>query len=226
MPRFARVVMAGCPHHITHRGNRRGDVFFSDEDRQEYMEILLEYAARYKVDILAYCLMTNHTHLIAVPESEESLGLTIGRTHMKYARHANKRQEWWGHLWANRYYSTPLDEKHCLEAVKYVERNPVRAGLVERPWDYPWSSAQGHVGGDPHPVLKLDYFDSYIRVGAPWAEWLAGEEDEDMLTQLRANTSTGWPTGGPEFITRLEERLGRRLVRSKPGRKPKDGRNT
>jgi putative transposase len=110
--------------------------------------------------------------------------------------------------------------------VKYVELNPVRAGLVERPWEYPWSSAQGHSGGDPHPILKLGYFDSYIRTGAPWIEWLSGEEDEEILAQLRANTSTGWPTGNPEFIASLEARLGRRLIRAKAGRRPKDNGNT
>jgi len=82
MPRFARVVVPGCPHHITHRGNRRDDVFFSDEDREEYLAILLEYTRQYGVAIWGYCLMTNHVHLVAVPEQEESLGLAIGRGHI------------------------------------------------------------------------------------------------------------------------------------------------
>jgi putative transposase len=106
MPRFARVVVPGCPHHITHRGNRRDEVFFGDEDRAEYLDILLDYTRQYGVDIWGYCLMSNHVHLIGVPEREESLALAIGRAHMKYARHANRRQRWWGHLWANRFYST------------------------------------------------------------------------------------------------------------------------
>jgi putative transposase len=98
MPRFARVVVPGCPHHITHRGNCRDLVFFSDEDLSEYLEILLDYTRLYGVDIWAYCLMTNHVHLIAVPEREESFGQAIGRAQMKYARHANRRQRWGGHL--------------------------------------------------------------------------------------------------------------------------------
>lgn len=118
MSRFARVVAPGCPHHITHRGNRRDDVFFSDEDRADYLEILLDYTRRYGVEVWGYCLMTTHIHLVAVPEREDSLGLAIGRAHMKYARHANRRQRWWGHLWANRFYSTPLDEGHCWTALK------------------------------------------------------------------------------------------------------------
>jgi hypothetical protein len=76
--------------------------------------------------------MPNHVHLVGVPEREASLGLAVGRAHMTYARHANRRQQWWGHLWANRFYSSPLDDEHCWAAIRYVERNPVRAGLVER----------------------------------------------------------------------------------------------
>ncbi len=226
MPRFARVVVPGCPHHVTHRGNRRDPVFFSEEDRVEYLEILLDYTRQYEVEIWGYCLMSNHVHLVAVPAREDSLGLAIGRAHMKYARHANRRQRWWGHLWANRFYSTPLDEGHCWTALKYIERNSVRAGLVELPWEYPWSSARAHVLGDPHPVLKPCPLDSAIPPGAPWGAWLMEQEDDLALTALRANTYTGWPTGSPEFIARLEAQLGRRLVRQPAGRKPKKEINT
>jgi putative transposase len=225
MPRFARVVVPGIPHHITHRGNRRDPVFFSDEDRSEYLEILLDYTQHYGVEIWGYCLMTNHVHLVGVPEREESLGLAIGRAHMKYARHANRRQQWWGHLWANRFYSTPLDEAHCWNALKYVERNPVRAGLVARAWEYPWSSARAHMLGTPDPLLTACPLDD-ILPGAPWGAWLTDEDDELALKQLRANTYTGWPTGSSEFVARLEAQLGRRLMRQPAGRKPKNGGNT
>jgi putative transposase len=222
MSRFARVVVPGCPHHITHRGNRRDDVFFSDEDRQEYLEILLDYTRRYGVDVWGYCLMTTHVHLVAVPEREDSLGLAIGRAHMKYARHANRRQRWWGHLWANRFYSTPLDEGHCWTALKYMECNPYRARLVELPWDYLWSSARAHVLGDPHPLLKPCPLDSLVAPGEAWGAWLLELEDEEALARLRANTYTGWPTGSPEFIEQLEIRLARCLHRRPAGRKKKE----
>lgn len=223
MPRFARVVVPGLPHHITHRGNRRDEVFFSDEDREEYLAILLDYSRGYGVDIWGYCLMSNHVHLIGVPAREESLGLAIGRAHMKYARHANRRQRWWGHLWANRFYSTPMDEAHCWTALKYVERNPVRAGLVERAEDYPWSSAPAHVLGRFDPLLTPCPLDSTISPGSSWGAWLAGEEDEVAVNLLRANTYTGWPSGGADFTADLERRLGRRLVRQPAGRKKKVG---
>jgi len=226
MPRFARVVVPGCPHHVTHRGNRKDAVFFSDQDRVEYLEILLDYTQRYGVDIWGYCVMTTHLHLIAVPAHEESLGLAIGRAHMKYARHANRRQRWWGHLWANRFYSTPLDEAHCWSALKYIERNPVRAGMVDVPWEYPWSSAHAHVVGEPHAVLTPIPLDAGIPPGAPWGAWLRGADDERAIMQLRANTYTGWPTGSPEFIATLETQLGRFLMRQAAGRKKKLAINT
>jgi len=226
MPRFARVVVPGCPHHITHRGNRRDEVFFTEEDREEYLEILLDYTRQYGVDIWGYCLMSNHVHLLGVPEHEESLGLAIGRAHMKYARHANRRQQWWGHLWANRFYSTPLDEGHCWTALKYIECNPLRAHLVQLPWEYPWSSARAHVLGNPHPVLKPCTLVSSIAPGESWGAWLSEVEDETALTQLRTNTYTGWPTGSPEFIAKLEAQLGRRLTRQPGGRKSKQEENT
>jgi len=221
MPRFARIVVPGCPHHITHRGNRRDEVFFSNEDRAEYLEILLDYTRQYNVDIWAYCLMTTHVHLVGVPAREDSLGLAVGRAHMKYARHANRRQRWWGHLWANRFYSTPLDEAHCRTAMKYVECNPVRAGLVDLPWDYPWSSAPAHVLGRPDPLLTPCTLDSLPPTGSAWGAWLTEADDDLLLAQLRANTYTGWPTGAPDFVATLEAQLGRRLVRQPAGRKPK-----
>ena len=100
-----------------------------------------------------YRYLSTHVHLLAVPEREESLGLAIGRAHMKYARHANRCRRWWGHLWANRFYSTPLDEGHCWAALKYIETNPLRNGMIAAPWEYRWSSARAHVLGDPHPLL-------------------------------------------------------------------------
>ena len=226
MPRFARVVVPGCPHHITHRGNRKVEVCFQDEDREECLDILLDYCQQYGMDIWGYCLMTTHVHLIGVPEREESLGLAIGRAHMKYARHANRRQHWWGYLWANRFYSTPLDEEHCWSALKYIERNPTLAGMIDIPWDYPWSSAHAHVLGDPHPLLTPIPLASLIPPGAAWGAWLSEADDELASLQLRANTCTGWPTGSTEFIAKLEADLGRCLVRQAPGRKRKVSVNT
>lgn len=226
MPRFARVVVPGCSHHITHRGNRRDEVFFSDEDRAEYLEILLDYTRQYDVAVWGYCLMSTHVHLVAVPTHEAGLGLAIGRAHMKYARHANKRQRWWGHLWANRFYSTPMDDGHCWAALKYLECNPVRAGIVDVPWHYPWSSARAHVLGEPHPVLTPCPLDSCIAPGPAWGAWLTEATDDMAVAMLRANTYTGWPTGSDAFIGQLEIQLGRRLSRKPAGRTKRQDENT
>ena len=146
MPRRARVVFAGLPHHITQRGNRGADVFFSDEDRLTYLDWLTEYADRHDVEILAYCLMDNHVHLIAVPAAEPGLQNVMKPLHMRYAQRLNRHNGWVGHVWQGRYYSAPLDEPYLWTATRYVERNPVRAGLVGRAEEFAWSSAAGHCG--------------------------------------------------------------------------------
>ena len=224
MARFARVVLAGLPYHITHRGNRRDDVFFTPEDRDVYRAWLKEYAVQYGLDIWAYGLMTTHVHLLGVPQRETALAEAVGRAHMRYARWANRQQRWWGHLWANRFYSTPLDEEHLWAAVKYIERNPVRAGLVARAEDYPWSSARAHALGIDDPLLAPDRPFPGPVTTAGWSAYLAEPDDEELLRAIRRNTNTGWPTGSPEFVANLEARLGRTLTRQKAGRKPKQER--
>ena len=219
MVRFARVVLTGLPYHVTHRGNRRDDVFFTPEDRDQYRQWLREYVDRYGLEIWAYCLMTNHVHFIATPRRPDSLAQTIGRAHMRHARRVNRNQGWSGHLWANRFYSTALDEEHLWTAVKYVELNPVRARLVERGEHYPWSSAKAHVDGVPDPLLSTKRpFPDFERVG-DWGVWLASGLDEADEKLLRANTYTGRPTGGESFVAKLEHLLGRLLRPEKRGRK-------
>ena len=219
MARFARVVLTDLPYHVTHRGNRRDDVFFAPEDRDQYRQWLREYADRYGLEIWAYCLMTNHVHFIATPRRPDSLAQTIGRAHMRHARRVNRNQGWSGHLWANRFYSTALDEEHLWTAVKCVELNPVRARLVERGEHYPWSSAKAHVDGVPDPLLSTKRpFPDFERVG-DWDGWLASGLDEAEEKLLRANTYTGRPTGGENFVAKLEHLLGRLLRPEKRGRK-------
>lgn len=122
MPRLARTVFAGLPHHITQRGNRRENVSFTEEDREVYLEWLGEYCQRHEVGILAYCLMTNHIHLVAVPSREDSLQRAPKPLHMRYAQHINRKRQWSGHLWQGRFFSSPLDEAYLWFCVRYVER--------------------------------------------------------------------------------------------------------
>jgi putative transposase len=158
MPRLARTVCAGIPHHITQRGNRREDVFYTDDDRAAYLDWLREYAGKHEVDILAYCLMTNHIHLVAVPKTEAGLQWVLKPLHMRYAQRINRRRGWKGHLWQGRFFSSALDETYLWAAIRYVERNPVRAKLVRKAENYPWSSAAAHCGLREDPVLTTKAF--------------------------------------------------------------------
>ena len=146
MPRRARVVFEGVVHHITQRGNYRQNVFEDDSDKRKYVEFIREYSEKYGMKIYAYCLMSNHVHFIAAPVKEDSLAMTFKYVNMRYSSYFNKNNRRSGHLWQGRFYSCPLQFEHALEALRYVERNPVRAKMVELPWEYEWSSAREHVG--------------------------------------------------------------------------------
>ena len=211
----------GMAHHITQRGNHRQTVFQTDADRQLYLALLKENAAHYGVRLLGYCLMTNHTHLIATPQHEDSLARALGRTHADYARWFHIRQRQIGHLWQNRFYSCALDAAHCWAALRYVERNPIRAGLVGSAWDWPWSSAASHVSGvDSTGLLDLQEW-QICWTGQLWQQALEnGVEDALLLERIRLATRTGRPLGTHDFALRIERALGRSLLPAKRGRKP------
>ena len=128
MPRIARPVFPGIPHHITQRGNRRENVFFSDGDRAAYLSWLANYCAKFAVRVLAYCLMTNHVHIVAIPATGDALENVFRPLHTRYAQRINRSRGWSGHLWQGRYFSSALDESYLWAAIRYVERNPVRGG--------------------------------------------------------------------------------------------------
>jgi putative transposase len=129
MPRVARIVVPDLPHHLTQRGNNRQDVFFVDEDRRQYLKLLADQCRRHGAKILGYCLMTNHVHLILIPSRPDSLAKAVGRTHWLYAQYINRLHKRSGHLWQNRFYCNAMDDEHCLLALRYVERNPIRARI-------------------------------------------------------------------------------------------------
>lgn len=129
MPRLARVVGIGLPHHITQRGNYRQSVFNSDDDRSRYLRWVAEYSGKHGLAVLAYCLMGNHVHFIAVPALEDSLARVFNSAHMRYSQYFNWKHKVSGHLWQARFFSCVLDSGRLLAAARYVERNPVRAGL-------------------------------------------------------------------------------------------------
>jgi len=212
MPRIARTVIARAPHHVTQRGNRREPVFFTDEDRRAYLGWLREYAEKHGVEVLAYCLMTNHVHLVAVPTGEDSLHRMLKPLHMRYAQRMNRARGWSGHLWQGRFFSSALDEPHFFGAVRYVERNPVRAGMVSRAEDYRWSSAAAHCGLRADLLLTVEspWIRTLESIG-DWSSWLAEGDDQACADLLRRNADKGLPCGSESFIRGLEAATGRNL---------------
>ena len=218
MARLARVVVAGFPHHITQRGNRRQDVFFVDEDYQAYIDLLAAWCSHYGVAVWAYCLMTNHVHLIAVPEAAEGLTPAISEAHRRYSRHINFREGWRGHLWQGRFASFPMDEPYLLAAARYVERNPVEAGMVERAGDYPWSSALAHLDGRDDHLVQVR---PLLELVSDWEAFLEGLVPGADSRAFQAHERTGRPLGSEAFVEKLETVVGRPLKRQKPGPKPR-----
>ncbi|MGC8745758.1 MAG: transposase [Candidatus Saccharicenans sp.] len=218
MPRIARLVIPGLPHHIIQRGNRRQIVFFGDEDKALYLKILRFQASQAKLKIWGYCLMDNHVHLIAVPETADGLAKAISELHRKYTWHINVRNNWRGHLWQGRFISYPMDETYLYSCARYIERNPVRAGLVSKAEDYPWSSARAHIFGIKDPVLSSIPLARQI---GDWRAYLRQQERDEDIEAFRKNQGNGLPLGSEEFINRLENLTGICLRPRPRGRPPK-----
>jgi putative transposase len=216
MPRLARLIVPGITHHITQRGNRRQRVFFSDKDKSLYLRLLLDNSLQVELSWLAYCLMDNHVHLIGIPKDKGDFASALGETHRKYTTIINIREKWKGHLWQGRFGSCPLDDFHLLMAVRYVERNPVRAGLVESAGEYIWSSARSHLSLSYDPLLADTKRCLNIE---DWGRYLTEKDDEKFIKKIRLHERTGRPLGSEEFIANLETLTGRFLRKKKTGRK-------
>jgi len=162
--------------------------------------------------------MDNHVHLIAVPKREDSLAKGIGDTHKHYTRIINLRENWRGYLWQGRFSSFPLGEKYFYAAIRYVERNPVRAGLVKRAEDYEFSSAKAHVYKKKDPLLSNNFAIEEIK---DWKAFLANDDNEEDKKLFRKHTRVGRPLGQEGFIEKMENITGRRLRPQKPGRRKK-----
>ncbi len=220
MPRTARVVVPGMAHHVTQRGNNKQDVFFVDRDRKTYLLYLKEQSEKWGLTVLGYCLMTNHIHLIVVPDDEKALAKGIGRTHWLYTQYLNRFHTRSGHLWQNRFYSCALDHSHLIQAMAYVELNPVRAGLTEDAISYQWSSAAAHVGGkDESNMIDHDEWMD-CTPGIVWEDFL-GAGDKLAINSIRLHTCRGRPLGSDSCVSKLETKLGLRLRPLKVGRPKK-----
>jgi putative transposase len=218
MPRLARLIIPGIPHHLTQRGNRRQRVFFSEEDKSYYLKILRDNLDGTGLRILGYCLMDNHVHLVSTPSLKDEFAHVLGETHRKYTTIINTRKKWKGHLWQERYWSFPLDAPYLYRAVRYIELNPVRAGIVKEAQGYRWSSARGHLRLGEDPIIDLE---GSLPIAEDWASYLKEDEDAGFRDQIHRHEKTGRPLGNDEFIVELETLTGRRLAKRNPGRPKK-----
>ena len=216
MPRIARIVFTGVPTHLTQRGNRRQDIFFTSEDRINYLQWMQQYSNRYELDILGYCLMTNHVHLVAIPRNPDSMARTVNVVHMRHSQNINKIQHWNGHLWQGRYFSTPMDDAHLWLCLRYVEQNPVHAGMVKKAEDYPWSSAAAHCGLQNDPTLTPGT--GFEGILDSWKETLREIIPKQKVDLIKKKTQTGIPCGDKKFLLKMGKLVGMDFLEKKKGR--------
>jgi len=211
VPRFRRLVVPGYPHHVTQRGVRRQTVFFEDPDYEEYLRLSRDLLNTSNLSIWAYCLMPNHVHAVVVPREKNALAKFFALLHRRYARKTNSKHDWRGHLWQERFFSVVMDEAHTVSAMRYVEMNPVRAGLCEKAHQWRWSSARGNLGYTADALL--DRRGSEMVVGN-WREYLDLAESRQQLDEIRRLTRTGRPNGSDSFVDSIELKSGR-VVRTR-----------
>lgn len=229
MPRLGRLFLPDQPLHIVQRGNDRQRIFFRADDYTLYRHWLGEAAREYGLAIHAYVLMTNHVHLLATPARAESAARTLQSLGRRYVRHVNAAERRTGTLWEGRYRAAAIEgEAHFLTCMRYIELNPVRAGMVAHPRDYRWSSYVANADGGADPLLTEHAL--YRALGATPAErrrdyraLFRAALDPDFVDALRRATNGGWPLGEERFKRRLAKALGRRVSPRAPGRPPKQG---
>lgn len=216
MARIARIVIPNYAHHIIQRGNRRQNIFFSDADRKAYLEYLRLSIETAGVSIWAYCLMDNHVHFIAVPKDKDSFAKCFSTVHWKYTRRINFRQGWRGYLWEGRFKSFLLSQNHLYAAIRYVERNPVRAKIVEKAWQYPWSSAKSHIHKKEDLILSKNFFVEEI---GDWQKYIDSQDNPQEINLFKKHIKTSRPLGDEIFIEKLKQITGHIIGKKKPGPK-------
>lgn len=203
MPRASRIVVPGVPHHITQRGNRQMPIFFANADRRYYLDVLTKACMTHDVTCLAWCLMDNHVHLVLVPQSADALRAALASAHTKYAQHVNLRQGLSGHLFQGRFASYAMDDAHLMVAVRYVENNPVKAGLVKHPADWPWSSARTHLFAEDDGLTNVAVLSRHV---ANWQAFLVdGLEASDRDDEVEAAMRSGRPLGEKSWSEQFGE---------------------
>jgi putative transposase len=191
------------------------DIFPDNDARLAYLQFLSEEAGRAGVQFLSWCLMTNHVHFIAIPNDPRSLARAFGEAHRRYTRMRNFHEGVRGYLFQGRFGSCVLDERHLVAAARYVERNPVKAGIVSHPRDYQWSSARFHLGITETDIMVADR--TMLGLVSDWENLLSSENEEDS-ERLRLSTRTGRPAGDDVFAEKVENLTGRDPRPRRPGR--------
>ncbi|MBK1700410.1 transposase [Thiococcus pfennigii] len=233
MPRKQRFFLPDIPAHVVQRGHNRQPVFFADEDRLAYLSWLKEGAERYCCDIHAYVLMGNHVHLLITPDDSESISRLMQYVGRRYVPHVNRRYGRSGTLWEGRFRSSIIEtQTYLLACHRYIELNPVRAGIVAMPGDYRWSSYRCNALGLRDGLLVAHA--EYLALGrtdderrAAYRGLFGGADDGegDLNGQLRACLRSGTPLGEDDFCVGVEQTLGRRIGQVARGRpkRPKQG---
>ncbi|MCG8370801.1 MAG: transposase [Proteobacteria bacterium] len=215
MPRSPRLVVPGYPHHVTQRGGRKQRTFFRQADYLTYLELLRELKDEARVTIWAYCLMPNHVHFVMVPQDKQSLANLFRPLHSRYALGVNGFRGWRGHLWQERFYSVVMNESHTFAAMRYVELNPVRAGLCAKPEDWRWSSIHAHLNQSKGDIVDVLATQDLVN---DWREYLQSYDGSVTYDDIRKQTRSGRPEGDRSFIDHVEAMTGRRVRRKPPGR--------
>lgn len=230
MARLARLTLPGYPHHLIQRGNNRQPIFASSADQQTLLDLLDENAKKFEVALHAYVLMPNHFHLLATPQTQDGLPQMMQAVGRRYVRYFNDAQQRSGTLWDGRYKSTVIQaERYLLACMAYIDLNPVRAGLVAHPRDYPWSS-YGHYAGQrmdkrlAPPALYWELGNTPFAREVAYAELVQSGLSAVQQTALTDSALSGWALGEPDFVADLQKRTGRRVSKGQAGRpvsKPK-----
>jgi putative transposase len=226
MARLPRLTVAGYPHHIIQRGNNRQPIVLDDGDREALMALITELARKHRVALHAWVLMDNHFHLLATPETAEGVSLWMQDVGRSYVRRFNNRHRRSGTLWEGRYKSTVVQtEGYLLACMAYIELNPVRAGMVADPRDYPWSSHLANIGQRadrhlvPHPVYWSLGNTPFAREAA-YAEWVGAGLTARQQQSITDASLHGWALGDADFASKLQKQTDRRVVRARRGRPP------
>jgi putative transposase len=221
MPRRARVIVPGIPIHAIQRGHNRSACFADDEDRAFYLHHLGRVASAEGCDVHAYCLMTNHVHLLLTPRREESCARLFRRLGLLHTQYTNRKYGRSGSLWEGRFRSCLVQSDfYLLTCYRYIELNPVRAGLVADPAAYPWSSYRVNAEGDPSSLVSPHA--EYLRLGrAQYRSLFAGQFDQVLLREIRSTTNGGYALGAEAFKREIAGLLGRNVSKGIAGRPPR-----